>query len=153
MFLMTDSWAYWDDVTPNASSIPPSIQDFLRTKSPPVRPYIWRCSIPKTRGLPPLNLNTPQYPPHIASIPTSNLVGLSLTRLLWRERDAHEVLMGFVTSSPQLDSLEVFRLNKKFNSNQKFPPIKYLSLCQYNCLTPLMRPPKPGVSLCSSRCN
>lgn len=124
-------WAYWDDITPNTSPIPPPIQDFLRTKSPPVRLYIWRCSIPKPRGLPPPNLNTPQYP-HIASMPTSNLVGLSLTRPVWRSGDAHEVMMGLVTSSPQLESLELFRMSNKFYGNKKLPPIKHLSLCRYN---------------------
>jgi hypothetical protein len=128
---MIGSWAYWDDVTPNRSPIPTVIQDFIRTKTPPVRLYVWRCSIPGSRPTVAQTQNVPQFP-HITSIPTPNLVGLSFYRPMSRGRDVHEALARLITSSPSLESLELVRIHSKFNVNQRLPPIKHLSITRSN---------------------
>lgn len=118
-------------MTPNKSPIPTALQDFIRTKSPPVRLYVWRCSIIGSRTTAAQTQSIPQLP-HIASIPTANLAGLSMCRLFSRGRDVHEVLAELVTSSPNLESLELFRMTSKFYGSRRLPPIKHLSLSRSN---------------------
>jgi hypothetical protein len=124
---MLASWAYWDDVEPYRSPIPTAILDFLRTKSPPVRLYIWRCSLPVPRTPPAQGIS--RFP-HISSIPTSNLIGFSMFRPFSRSMEAHQVLAELVTSSPHLESLELLRMSNKFS--KRLPPIKHLSMNRSN---------------------
>jgi hypothetical protein len=124
---MLYSWAYWDDVEPNKSPIPTVIQDFIRTKSPPVRLYVWQCSIPWSRTTAAQMQSLPQFS-HLASIPTSHLACLSMCRPMSGGRDFQEVLAQLVTSSPLLDSIELYRITSRFHGNKRLPPIKHLSL-------------------------
>lgn len=127
MILTFHSWAYWDDVEPNRSPIPLPIQDFLRTKVPRVRLYVWRFHFRKPLSRVGPTQDMSQYP-HLSSIPTSNLAGLSMASSLPRDSEALNVLAKLLISSPNLETLEVSRMRGKFPGDRRLSPIKHLSM-------------------------